>query len=702
EGFPDAELGRLFAQPELAGFAAGLRHQDSAAPAPRLVADPEHRHDPFPPTDVQRAYWIGRTDTFALGGVGCHFYTEYDGVDVDLDRLAEAWNRLIARHEMLRARFLPNGDQQILPEVPRFEIRTVDAAPDGDEIVLRAQREAMSHQVLDPGQWPLFDVRAVRYGGNRVRLAVSIDSILIDALSAMTLMRELDTLYRDLDAELPPIGLSFRDYVLTARPDPQRLAAAQEYWARRVEDLPDGPQLPLAKDPATVQQPRFVRREQHLPPQRWQRLRDLARRHGITGSSLLATAFAEVLGTWSAQPDLTINVTLFDRRDVHPDVDRVLGDFTSLLLVGYQPEPGETWVDAARRMQRQMGSDLEHSDVSAVWVMRELARRRGRLDVSMPVVFTSTLGVTDDVVVEPSFAERVWGVSQTPQVWLDHQVVERDGGLLLVWDAVEELFAPGVLDAMFGAYVGLLEWLVEGEWGGVVPALLPAEQRVVRAGVNATAGPVSGRLLHEGFFARAVEEPGRSAVFWDGGELSYGELADRALRIAGALRERGVEAGERVAVTLPKGPDQVAAVLGVLAAGAAYVPVGVDQPTLRRAVMYRQADVRLVLADDADQQWPDGVRPLTVAAATGATALPEPVAVAGDATAYVIFTSGSTGEPKGVVVSHSAAVNTLEEVCSRFGVGVGDRVLAVSALDFDLSVFDVFGLLGVGGGVVLA
>ncbi|MER7169771.1 condensation domain-containing protein, partial [Micromonospora sp. NPDC000207] len=416
--------------------------RSTAPTTPQLTADPDHRYDPFPPTDVQRAYWIGRTDTFALGGVGCHFYTEYDGRDIDLDRLTEVLNTLVGRHEMLRARFLPDGDQQILPEVPRFEIRTVDAAPGEDETELRAQRDAMSHQVLDPGRWPLFDVRAVRYGDRRVRLAVSIDSILIDALSAMILMRELDTLYRRPDADLPPIGLSFRDYVLTAQPDPQRLDASRRYWSQRVEVLPDGPQLPLAVDPAEVKQPRFVRREQHLPQRQWQRLRDQARRHGVTGSALLATAFAEVLGAWSAQPDLTVNVTLFDRRDVHPDVDRVLGDFTSLLLVGYQPEPQESWLDATRRMQRQMGRDLEHSDVSAVWVMRELARRRGHLDVSMPVVFTSTLGVTDDVVVEPSFAERVWGVSQTPQVWLDHQVVERDGGVSLVWDAVEELFAP--------------------------------------------------------------------------------------------------------------------------------------------------------------------------------------------------------------------------------------------------------------------
>ncbi|WBB73869.1 amino acid adenylation domain-containing protein [Micromonospora sp. WMMD1128] len=699
-GFAGADLGRLFRTAELASFAADLRHGGPERPTPTLRPDPEHRYDPFPLTDVQRAYWIGRTDTFALGGVGCHFYTEYDGAGIDLDRLTDAWNRVIERHEMLRAVFLPSGEQRILPSVPRFEIPVVEVGSGAAEEVLARQRDAMSHQVLDAGRWPLFDVRAVRYG-DRTRLAVSIDSILIDALSAMILMREVDTFYRRPDAELPPVGVSFRDYVLDAGPDEGSRAESESYWSDRVDSLPEGPALPLARDPATMQRPRFLRREQQLPEPQWRRLRELAQRHGLTGSALLATAFAEVLGAWSARGDLTLNVTLFDRRDVHPDIDAVLGDFTSLLLVGYQPEPDESWLDAARRMQRRMGEDLAHSDVSAVWVMRELARRRGSLEVSMPVVFTSTLGVTDDVVVEPSFAERVWGVSQTPQVWLDHQVMERAGGLLLVWDAVEELFPAGVLDAMFAAYMRLLEWLAEGAWAEPVPALLPAEQRIVRADVNATAGPVPDGLLHTGFFRRAAESPERVALLSADGELTYGELAGQALRVAGALLGHGVRPGDLVGITLPKGPEQVAAVLGTLAAGAVYVPCGVDQPPLRRNRIFAGAGVRLVLTDTAARDWPETVRAVPLTDAVRATATAEPVPLSPDAPAYVIFTSGSTGEPKGVEITHAAAGNTVDDVNERFGVRETDRVLAVSALDFDLSVYDIFGLLAAGGALVL-
>ncbi len=128
-----------------------------------------------------------------------------------------------------------------------------------------------------------------------------------------------------------------------------------------------------------------------------------------------------------------------------------------MLLLAYQPRLGDGFLQRARRLQQRLWEDLEHRDVSAMWVLRELARH-GPNGAAMPVVFTSALGVGDEVTDHRSqtFPERVWGVSQTPQVWLDHQVMEHDGGLLLTWDAVAAVFRPGVLDAMFAAYVAVV------------------------------------------------------------------------------------------------------------------------------------------------------------------------------------------------------------------------------------------------------
>ncbi|MYT29247.1 non-ribosomal peptide synthetase [Streptomyces sp. MspMP-M5] len=705
-GMPGAGLRLLFDAPVLADFAARLgdgRPDDTAARPTEVSPDPDHRYEPFPATEVQLAYWLGRTGDFALGGTGTTWYTEFDGDAVDLDRLERAFNRLIARHEMLRALFDVDGRQRILPDVPPFRISVATPEPAHQETALKALREEMSHLVLDSSRWPLFDLRAVSYGEGRTRIGLTLDYLVFDALSIMTVFEELGALYRDSEAELPPVRLSFRDYVLGVHPDPRRLEEARRYWHSRVPELPPAPQLPLGTDPACVQSVRFVRREHRLPAERWARLVRRAREHQLTPSAVLGCAYAEALSAWSGQSRLSMVLTLFDRAEVHPDIDRVLGDFTSLLLVDHTR--AGSWEESARTYQRRLWSALEHREISAVEVLREVARRGGEAQATVPVVFTSTLGVADSRIDHRMpFGRRTYGLSRTPQVLLDHQVSEHEGALFLHWDAAEELFRPGVLDALCDAQLRLLDWLSaeDTDWDTPVPELLPAAQRRRRDAVNATGSELSGATLHAPFFARAAAEPDRTALCWgEDGTMCYGQLADRALRVASALHTRGASPGSTVAVTLPKGPDQIAAVLGVLAAGCTYVPVGVDQPPLRAARVRESAGARLLLTDGLHEAGQAGEEIITLAEALAATPRAEPCTPDDGTLAYVIYTSGSTGEPKGVEITHRAAVNTVEDIGSRYGVGPDDRVLAVSALDFDLSVYDIFGLLGAGGALVL-
>ncbi|MGK8557548.1 amino acid adenylation domain-containing protein [Nocardia gipuzkoensis] len=653
--FPGARLADLYTHRTLAAFAAQLSDSD-AVPAQTITADPDRRHDAFPASEIQRAYWIGRGTGAALGGVGTHYYSEFHCPGFDIDRFERAWRRLIARHDMLRAVFDEDGNQRVLRagELPQWRVRRTD----------RDVREVMSHQVLDAGSWPLFDVRL----GPGDRIGISLDNILLDGLSMMILFSELDLLYRDPDAVLPQVDITFRDYLTQVRP--AREDEARQYWRERIPELPPAPSPPLRVDPASVGTPRFVRRSGLLPAARWQRLREVAREYGITPTVLLLACYGEVLAVWSGRPDVTVNVTLFDRRAVHPHINRVLGDFTSLLFTEFRS--GATIVDAARQLHRRMWADLDHRDAGPMWILRELARHHGE-QVGFPVVFTSALGVAEDgLTLDPSaFGEKVFAISQTPQVWLDLQVHESDAGLEYALDAVEELFCPGVVGAMFAAFEDLVRAVTDGH-GQSLPAVT-----VPQRGVGA-AGARSG-LLHSGFFD---QPPGAVAVIHDGRKITYGELAHRALSIAATL-----PAGEVIAVSLPKGPDQIAAVLGILAAGSAYLPIGVDQPQSRRARILAAAEVSTVI-DDLDRF-------------RSPTPLPAPVPARPDSLAYVIYTSGSTGDPKGVEITHAAAYNTITDINERYNVDSTDRVLAVSALDFDLSVYDIFGMLSAGATIVL-
>jgi yersiniabactin nonribosomal peptide synthetase len=703
----DGRLGDLFSDPTVTGFASRLTSLNgSAGETAAITADLEHRHDPFPLTDVQRAYWLGRHADFTLGGVGSYWYWEYEVDSVELDRLEDAWNTVIARHEMMRAVLDDDGNQRILPTVPRFRLKVRrTTAADHDEAVAELRR--MDSQIIDVTTWPLYDVRAVQCDDGRTVIGVGFDYIAVDALSIVTILSELSALYTDPDLRLPEVGVSFRDYLLATAVDDTARKRDEAYWLQAIEELPPPPALPLQVDPEQVDQPRFVRRESRIEPARWAALRRRTAEHGLTISTVVATAFAEVLAAWSADPALTLTLTVFDRQDVHPDVNRVVGDFTSLMLLGHESNPDEPWVRTVRRVQARVWEGMEHNGVSGVWVLQQLAQRHGATQMLMPVVFTSTLGVSEEFPdLKLSFGTQTRGLSQTPQVTLDCQVIEQGGGLTINWDYVEGLFSPGVMEAAADALCLLLEGLVGHDWDRPAPRVaLPDAQARVRARVNATEVDVEPRSLHRPVFAHARRWPRRVAV--RGGEvtLSYGELAGRALAVAGFLRGRGLSDGEPVAVSVPKGPDQIVAVLGVLAAGGCYVPIGVEQPAARRNRILTSAGARVALVGDGDGDgdaggWPESVELITVAAAAGGAPLAAPVEPSPHELAYIIYTSGSTGEPKGVEITHAAAANTIDAVNTRYGIGPDDSVLAVSALDFDLSVFDVFGLLAVGGQVV--
>ncbi|HEV2147309.1 MAG TPA: condensation domain-containing protein, partial [Longimicrobiaceae bacterium] len=508
----EVPLPRLLERPTAAGLAAVLA-EEQAGPGetpeelPRAVPDPDRRHEPFPLTDVQQAYWVGRSAGIELGGVATHVYLELEREDLDLARFQDAWNRLVRRHDMLRAVVLSGREQRILPSVPEYRIEVLDlrgAAPDAREAELAALRERLSHQVLPADRWPLFDLRATLLPGGATRVHVGFDLLIGDARSFVVLQEELRILYEDPGAELPPLRLSFRDYVLAADSlrGGERHRRSLEYWRARLPELPGPPPLPLAADPASLGAPRFVRRSAHLPADAWRELRRRAAAAGVTPSGVLLAAFADVLGRWSAATRFTLDLTLFRRLPLHPEVDRLVGDFTSISLLEVD-RTASRFVERARAVQERLWADLDHAWASGVEVLRELARSgRGAPGALMPVVFTSVLDAGEEGDAPPGagLGEVVHSVSQTPQVWLDHQAYPLDGGLGTSWDAVEALFAPAFLDAMFASYRELLERLAAGEgWDEEEPVRLPAEQAARRARANATAAPLPPVLLHQPF-----------------------------------------------------------------------------------------------------------------------------------------------------------------------------------------------------------
>jgi pyochelin synthetase len=683
-----------------------------------VVPRPEERHEPFPLTDIQHAYWVGRNPAVELGGVATHFYFELASEGLDPARLEESLRKVIARHDMLRAIVQPDGRQRILPEVPAYGLVVEDlrgcSAADQDAAIERTRAE-MDHQVLPPDRWPLFDIRISRLDGGRLRMHVSLDVLIMDAASLYLVFQDWRHFYEQPDWEPGPLPVSYRDYVMLQEElrDSDGYRTAERYWRDRLDDLLPPPELPLATQPAQVEEMRFTRRRAQLPRDQWRAIKALAKSRGLTPSAVLMTAYSDVLRRWSKQPDFTLNLTLFNRPPVHPRIAELVGDFTSVTMLSVRSEPEDSFAVRAQRVQQQLMRDLEHASFSGVRVLRERARRLGGGPAAtMPVVFTSALVLSseedDSAEGMRFFGDFVHALSQTPQVWLDHQVTEELGNLHLDWDALEALFPDGMLDDMFATYQGILAELSADAdaWDQPgPPATLPTWQAAERHDANDTAADIPVRTLGSLVEDQVRLRPDATAVFDEAGSVTYRELAERSECLAHRLVELGATPNTLVGVVLERSADQVVAVLAVIRAGAAYLPIDPDWPRRRRTELLAQGGAGIVVTSARlrdELAWPDDVCVVTVADgeilnADRSAALPTP---APDDLAYVIFTSGSTGRPKGVAVDHRMAANTVQDVNSRFDVGPDDRVLAVSALSFDLSVYDIFGVLAAGGTMV--
>ena len=705
-------LKTIFQLPTVAGLATHIEHSsDETASTHRSQIDPDlaQRYRPFPLTDIQQAYWIGRSQAFELGNIGTHGYREIDVEGLSVEQVEQALNRLIRRHDMLRAVVNVDGQQQILPEVGHYQIRLTELQGNGTQnaTALRKLRDRLSHQIFQPEKWPLFHIEAAQLTDDKIRFFVSFDVLIGDAWSFQQLGKEMSQLIQG--HSLPLLTLSFRDYVIaeqTFRQSPD-YARALSYWQNRLTTLPPAPALPLTMTPGQVASPRFERRSGRLAAALWQQLKQRAHQASLTPSGVVLAAFAEVLTTWSRVPQFTLNLTLFNRLPLHPEVNNIIGDFTASLLLAVDNSGSDSFVHRAQRLQKQLWDDLDNRAVSGVQVLRELARtQQSGSGALMPVVFTSTLNQAIPQAEQRTWqTETVFSVSQTSQVYLDHQVSEIAGALVFNWDAIADLFPENLLDDMFAAYSQLLHQLAEDDtiWQ-TLPELAPTDHVQALNQTDKTL-PQSSLLLHELFFQQAKQRPEYPAVIASGKTLTYGELAGRSQALARQLRQLGTQPNRLIAVSIEKGWQQVVAVLGILSAGAAYVPVDPALPQERRWQLIADTAAEIVLTTAAHSlDWPTGLTQICVSEQ-------KPEELTADFTiasfqkqtdlAYVIYTSGSTGTPKGVMIDHRGAVNTLLEINQRFEVSQRDRVFALSSLSFDLSVYDIFGTLAAGATLVM-
>lgn len=657
----------------------------------KLIAHKEDQYEEFPLTDVQSAYMLGRTDIFDYGEVACHLYMEIKYEKLEHKKVEDIWNQIIKKHDMLRSVVYENGKQKVLKDVPRLNIENINSNMDNYLNQLADINNRFSKKRYELGKWPMFEL-ALSQDKTSI-LHLSIDFLIADWASIWMVLNQFEQMYFDNYKNDKIFEISFRDYVLYEKKlkTTVNYAKDKKYWMDRIDDFPKAPTLPILNNKSLKT---FTRHSFRIDKDKWDFIKNMTVKRGLTPTIPLLTLYANILSRWSSNRNFCLNLTVLNRMDIHEDIKDIVGDFTSINLLETNIKK-QSFLDQAKDINKRLFEDLDHRLFSGVEFIREISKEKGRDYAFMPIVFTSAVGLSNRE--RPLRGDIISGISQTPQLFIDCQVMDGSFGLQINWDVRDGVFPKNLIENMFKSFEEELIKLSENDnyWNEASNLDLEVKANDIINSFD------QEDLLYTKFIENVKENPKKIAVIDNGKSYTYEEIHKGALYISKLISKSNVEVLSNIPILVKDGVNKVIGTLGILYSGCVYVPIDKDQPRQRIESIINDTNAKLYLKDidinidNYDSIFIDSKK--FINENTNESIIRD---IKNNENAYIIYTSGSTGKPKGVVISHKAALNTIYEINQRYDIGKNDSIFAISKLNFDLSVYDIFGLLCAGGTIV--
>ncbi len=686
---------------------------------------PVHSHvdelyNSFPMTELQKSYLLGRGNSFEIGNIANHLYREFHFSDLNILKLEKIFNRLLAHHPELRTIFNENTLTQrhlVFDENTYYLIENNRYDLLYNESMLIAVRNELSHKVYDVSVYPLFCIKTSIFL-DRIVVHCSLDLLLLDAKSSESLFSDLTVLFENENHVLQKTAISFRDYqqYVDNLTYSEWYKTDKAYWSDKLAYLPLRPNLPFLCEPSTIVSPIFKTNRRMISKAHWNKVKQKADDLGVSYASILLSIYGLVISMFSEMSDFLITLTLFNRYDIHSDVQYLWGEFTSTSLFGFSRSNDSAHV-FFKKMHDLLMEDIAHTLYSGLQVQRDLMKAH-QLDPKLavsPIVFTCIVGDGGREKARPSYyfdkselTQERYFASQTSQAWIDLQVIEQDEGLSSGWLYVSQLFDGQFVHNLNNLYCDLIEYVAEYEWCTALPIvnLMDTNQFIIER-VNSNSQKELSDTLIDLFEHQVALFPNNIAVIDEFRLLNYQDIFIKSANIAHYLYQHYPVRHQLIGILSEKGYQQVVSTLGIMKSGAAYLPLHVEWPLKRMKEVLKEGKVSLLLV--SRRQWDlikntdliidfcvHIIEEIEIENENDVT-LPS---ILLDDLAYVIFTSGSTGKPKGVCITHRAVVNTVYALNDRLNISQSDSVLSVSDLSFDLSVYDIFGVLGGGGKIV--
>jgi amino acid adenylation domain-containing protein/non-ribosomal peptide synthase protein (TIGR01720 family) len=654
-------------------------------------------------------------------------------VPVDVPVLGRALDFMVQRYEILRTTF-PSIDgrpvQQIAPEfkagMPWIDLRALSLER------RRSEADRVANQIvglaLSLVRLPLFRMAMVQVADEDFIWPVTMHHIITDWISFYSFLEAIQKTYlaflEGKPSPVPEPALQYADYTVYQR---ERLLTKEfedqiAYWRELLKDASDLVALPIDRPRPPIQSAVGGRQRVRVAKGPTERLRALAQKEGTTPFVVLLAAVKLLLARLSGEVKILVGTPMSHR--IEPETQEILGFFLSQLIYCSDYAGNPTFREMVRRERDASIAAYAHSEVPFSKLVEALRPQR---DLSRTPFFQIQLLLLNpqQVIDNGNAPPPVEGDSSSDGYWVDAKRTqselapifwEEDGGLDGFFEYNRAIFDPTTIDRMKEQFRVLLVAAVANPEARLwdLPMLPESQRHQLLVEWNDVAEPLargdgSGALLHGAFFEHAARQPAVPALLMEGeADLSYGDLARRARRLAHRLRQCGVGPEVPVIAAVDRSPAAFVAFLGVLAAGGVYVPVEPGTPADRAAFMLRDTGAPVVLSSRSlgwslggareilmgeEERWPEA----PAADALGDGMAP---ALSPQSLAYVIYTSGSTGEPKGVGVPHGPAAVHCRVAAGEYAAKPGDRFLQFSIFAFDAIIEQTLGSLSGGATLV--
>jgi amino acid adenylation domain-containing protein len=711
----DIPLRSLFEQPTIAGLSKNI----SAALNDGLFIKTHDIHslsrpELLPLSFAQQRLWFVEQ----LESVGAAYHIpiifRINGV-LDIPALELTLNEIVGRHEVLRTTFkMVDGEPvQIIAStqpvsLPVVDLRSLPEAEREQEVLSLSSEQAQLKFNLETG--PLMHMRLVRLSDEEHVLQMTLHHLVADGWSIGVLAREAMAFYEAFTQEqpspLPPLVIQYADFALLQREWFQGggLDAAREYWRTQLAGAPEALELPTDYPRPSAQTFRGAQFDFLVSQTITEDLNNLSQRENVTLFMTLLAAFTVLLSRYANESDIVVGTPIANRQ--HSELENLIGFFANTLALRVKVDPELTFRELLRHVREVALGAFAHQDVPFELLVEDLQPQR---DLNRNPLFQVMFAVQNTPAVELQIPGVSFGVQEfsTNATRFDlechlRQVNDELRGQLVY---CTDLFEQETIERLLCNYESLLESVVSNPDRRVseFSLLTPEEEHTLLVDWNRTNVDFPrDKRVHDLFEEQAARTPEAIAVESGSELVSYAELDDRANRWASRLRKLGVGPNSIVGVAASSSVGSLSAILGVLKAGGAYLPLDSTYPAARLDYMLENSRAQVLIIEpslrDRFSFLPAHVIEIDEEPDETSEARLSAQASSGDL-AYVIYTSGSTGKPKGVAMPHTALVNLLQWQMARSAPA--PRTLQLASLSFDVSFQEMFSTWGAGGTLVL-